>query len=201
MKAEETIQYKPRIAAAIGPKAAGKDVLAEYLVEQYDAVAIEVGAFARKLAEGQDTHVRYDASSRELADYEPEYVMYRLVSEMRENNDPPATALVITGVHSPAEAAELKSQFGSDLLLAYVRVGDPETRYERTQKRNFTTDPDDLQAFKHEDEQMKETYDLEETAVRADTILWNNGSLESFRQQIEAKIVPHLFPQSRTPPS
>ena len=196
MKSDNTIQYKPRIAAAIGAKAAGKDALAEYLIQQYDAVAVEVGAFARKLAEGKDSHLRYDPSSREMADYGPEYVMYRLVSEMMDKNEPPGNALVITGIRTPAEAAVLKNQFGSDLLLAFVKVGDPQTRYERTQKRNFITDPDDFQTFKQEDDHLKATYDLDETAVLADIILWNNGSLESFRQQIETQIVPHLFPQA-----
>lgn len=189
--------YKPKIAATIGAKAAGKDELADYLIEQYGAVAVEVGAFARELAKGEDTHLRYDASSRDLADYEPEYVMYRLVSGLMDNNEPPANALVITGVRTPAEAAALKKQFGSDLLLVFVKVGDPQTRYERTQKRNFTTDPHDFQTFKQQDDQLKDAYDLEETAVHADTILWNNDSLESFHQQIEARIVPHLFPPRR----
>lgn len=197
MKPQKEVHYSPKIVAAIGATASGKDVLADYLVVQYDVVAVEVGAFARRLAKGKDSHVRDDASLRELADYEPEYVIYRLVAEIRDNDDPPASALVITGVRTPAEAAELKAQFGSDLLLAFVKVGDPKIRYERTKKRNFATDPDDFHSFKQQDEQLKKAYVLEETAVFADTILWNNGSLEAFCQQIETQIVPHLFPEKQ----
>ena len=38
---------KTRVVAVIGPIAAGKDALADYLVQQYQAMAVEVGAFAR----------------------------------------------------------------------------------------------------------------------------------------------------------
>ncbi len=197
MEQKEEKHYKPRIVVAIGAKAAGKDELADYLVQQYDVLAVEVGAFARKLVEESDPHLRYDVSSRNLANYGSEYVIFRLVAEILAH-DGQKNALVITGVRTPAEAAVLKTHFGSDLLIAFVKVGDAQMRYERTKNRNFSTDPDDFQTFKLQDEWLKEAFVLEETAVIADTILWNNGSLASFCQQIEDEIVPHLFPNTQT---
>jgi dephospho-CoA kinase len=196
---QETKQNKqPRVVAIIGTMAAGKDVLTDYLVQQYQVMAVEIGAFARQLAKEADEngpHLRYDVSVKSLAEQEPEYIIRQLVAEMLETGERPTNTLVITGIRTPAEAAVLKEHFGSDLLLACVRVGDQNVRYERVQARDFATDPDDFHAFAEQDEQMKAENAMAETSALADVTLWNDGSLETYQQQIETYIVPHLFPE------
>lgn len=192
---------RPRVTAVVGAKAAGKDELAHYLVQHHGALALEVGAFARKLAEeaeANEPHLQYDAAAKNLADFGAEYVIVRLVAEITERPADRAQqpkALVIMGVRTPAEAAVLKAYFGFDLLLVYVKGGSEETRYDRVQRRSLPTDPRDLQDFKQHDAQLKAEYRLTETAELADITLWNNGSLAAYHQQIETYIVPHLFPQ------
>lgn len=189
---------KPRIVAVVGSIASGKDALIEYLVERYRVMAVEIGSFARQLAREADEdepHLQYDVSAKNLADHEPEHIMQRLVVELTEKEERPSDALVITGVRTPAEAATLKDHFGPDLLLTWVRVGNKKVRYERVKARDFPTDPDDFEEFVEQDEQMKAENAMEETAFMADVTLWNDGSLETFHQQIENYVVPHLFPE------
>ena len=191
---------KTRVVAVIGPIAAGKDALADYLVQQYQAMAVEVGAFARQLtrdAAENEPYLQYDVSAKYLAGREPGYIIRRLVAEMTETGEPQTDALVITGVRTPAEAAALKDHFGPDLLLTYVKGGGPKQRYERVEKRDFATDPDDFAAFVQHDEQMKSENALEETIKLADVTLWNDRTLKAFYQQIETHIVPHLFPEKQ----
>ncbi len=188
----------PRIVAVVGPMASGKDALADYLVQRHQVMAIEMGAFARELAKDaaeDEPYLQYDVSAKRLTGHGPEYIMQRLVSEIRKNEQWQVDALVITGVRTPAEAAVLQAQFGTDVLLVYVRVGSPEKRYERVNERDFATDPANMQDFLQQDAQMKTENALGETAVLADTTLWNNGSLEDYYRQIETQVVPHLFPQ------
>jgi dephospho-CoA kinase len=187
---------RPRIVAVVGATAAGKDVLAEYLARQYHAKVIEVGAFARQLheeAEQADPHLQYDTSAKNMAGYGSAYIMQRLVAEIVEVGEQNTHVLVLTGVRTPAEAAALKSHFGSDLLLAYVKTGDQKLRFERVQQRNFATDADDFHEFSQHDEHLKSKHGLAETAVLADITLLNNESLEAYYKQIETCIVPHLF--------
>jgi dephospho-CoA kinase len=189
---------KPRVVAVIGPIAAGKDALADYLAQQHQVMVVEVGAFARQLtrdAAQNEPYLQYDVSAKSLANREPGYIMRRLVAEMTETGEPQAEALVITGVRTPAEATVLKDHFGPDLLLTYVKGGGPKQRYERVEKRDFATDPNDFVEFAQRDEQMKSENALEETIALADVTLWNDSTLESYHRQIETHIVPHLFPK------
>jgi dephospho-CoA kinase len=193
----EMKQIKPRVVAVVGAKGAGKDELADYLVQEYGVLAVEVGEFARKLARdaNKDEPLCYDVSAKNLAEYGPEHVMQQLVAEILESEQRAPQALIIMGVRTPAEAAVLKDNFGSDLLLVYIKVGDQATRYERVQKRDFATDSGDFEKFVQEDEQLKSDYSMATTAALADIILWNQGSLPAYHQQIKTHIVSHLFPK------
>lgn len=191
-------KFQPRAVAVIGSIAAGKDELVHYLIRQYGVLGIDVGMFARKLGkdgENGKAHLLYDVSAKKLAEYGAEIVMRQVVSEIMGNGSTQPNALVITGVRTPSEALSLKTHFGSDLLLTYVKVGDQATRYDRTQDRDFSTDPNDFQDFVQQDKQLKSDYALDKTAVLSDVTLWNNESLEAYYQQIETHIVPHLFPE------
>ena len=199
MKREVNPNKKPRIVAVIGAMGAGKDALVDYLGQrQHQVMTIEVGTFARQLsreADENEPHLQYDVSAKHLAEHEPEYIIQRLVAEIIETGQPPTNSLVITGICTPAEAATLKAHFGPDLLLVYIKGGGKKRRYERVQKRDFATEPDEFQDFVQQDERMKSEHALEETIALADVTLWNDGPLEAFHRQIETHIVRHLFPE------
>lgn len=189
----------PRIVALSGTKGAGKDELVHYLVQQYGVPAIDIGEFSRQLAEEaakkDGSHLRYDVSSRNMAEHGAAYIMQQLVAELTQRGQSTERVLLITGLLTPAEAAVLKENFGDDLLLAFVRVGDQKARYDRLQDRNRETDPNDFQDFVAEDEHLKDDYALNETAALADVILWNNDTLTNYHALIETHLVPHLFPE------
>lgn len=188
-----------QVIAIIGSKAAGKDELVQYLVRHHGVMAIDVGAFARKLEEEaaeDEPHLQYDTSAKNMADYGAEFIINQLVTEVMKKGLPQTSSLLITGVRTPAEVAALKSHFGTNLCVTYIKVGDQTTRYVRTQNRDFTTDPNDFQEFVEQDDRLKSDYALAETAVLADITLWNNTSLEAYYQQIESVLVPRLVLQS-----
>lgn len=190
-------QY-PKIVAVVGALAAGKDALADYLQRRYAVVAVEVGEFARQMAEEADKEDAkpYDATAQQMAEHGPEHVITRLVEEISQNEEWQSKPLIITGVRTPAEAKALKEQFGSNLLLSYIRGGDQAARFDRVQQRHLTSDPGDFQEFVEQDESLKVDFSLENTAELADVVLWNNGSLDEFYRQIEAEIVPHILNQN-----
>jgi dephospho-CoA kinase len=188
-----------RVVAVIGSIAAGKNELASYLGNQHAVTAVEVGQFARRLAEtaeerDEEPLLRYETAAQTLAVYGSEHILRWLVAEIVGNDLQPQNPLVITGVRTPAEATVLKEQFGSDMLLVFVKVGDQKTRYERSRERGYVSDPDDFEDFLKQDNELKSTYALAATEDMADVILHNNGSRETFHRQIEAQVVPHLVP-------
>ncbi len=194
----QAVQPPSKIVAVVGALAAGKDALADYLRRQYAVVAVEVGQFARQLAEEADKEDAkpYDATAQKIAEHGPEYVITRLVEEISQNEEWRSRPIIITGVRTPAEAQALKEQFGSNLLLSYIKVGDQTARYDRVQQRDLTTDPDDFEEFVQQDESLKTDFALENTVELADVVLWNSGSLDEFYRQIEAEIVPHITDQN-----
>lgn len=197
MKKPKNQKKEPPILAVVGAMAVGKNTLTNYLVQQHPVMAVEVGAFARQLFEeaaNEKPFLDYDIAAKRLAQHGPEHVIERLVSEMIENNYWETEALVITGVRTPAEAAVLKDQFGSQMLLAGIRMRDQNLRYERLLQRNLASDPENAQEIVQQDAELQAKYDLAETFNLTDITLWNDGSLEEFYQQIETHIVPFLFP-------
>ena len=187
-------QQPPKIIVIVGALAAGKDVLAHYLRQRHAAVVVEVGAFARQLAEEADKGELklYNASATKMAKHGPEYVLTCLAEAIRQNEAWQTAPLVIMGVRTPAEAVALKEQFGSNLLLTSIKVGDPAARYDRIRQRDRTSDPVDFQEFIQKDETLKAEFLLDNTAELADVVLWNKGSLPEFYDQIEARIVPYI---------
>ncbi len=192
---EQNVKPNPsRLVAVVGPLGAGVEDLARYLADRHKAVVVEVGDFARQLVEEADKAERatYDSSSEQLASHGPEYVLSRLVEEIRHNDEWQGAPLVITGVQTPAETAVLQEQFGDDLLVAYVKVGSQAARFDRVQQRGRPTEPEDFQEFVEQDEALKEETALPQTQAKADVILWNSDSLAAFHEQIETHLVPHL---------
>lgn len=188
-------QNPSQIVAIVGAPGAGKEDLAHYLTERYDVVVVEVGDFARQLAAnaGEAASATYDSSAEQLGEHGPEYVIYRLVDEIRENDEWRGVPLVITGVRTPAETAVLQEQFGDELLVVYLEVGSQADRFDRLQQRNRPTDPNDFQEFVAQDEALKDEFALPQTQDKADVILSNSGTLDAFFGDIETKIVPHLM--------
>lgn len=192
---EPNVKTNPsRLVAVVGPLGAGIEDLARYLADRHDAVVVEVGDFARQLVEeaAKAGPVAYDSSAEQLAQHGPEHVISRLVEEIRHNEAWQAAPLVIIGVQTPAETAVLQEQFGDDVLVVYLKVGNQAARFNRVQQRGRPTDPADFQEFVEQDEALKAESALPQTQAKADVILWNSDSLAAFHEQIEAHLVPHL---------
>lgn len=92
----------------------------------------------------------------------------------------------MTAVASLAELQLFKEKFGSDLVL--VAIDAPtEQRFERLQKRNRSDAPQSREEFQERD--LREIgWGLAELIKSADKILINNGSLESFYEQVRKEL-------------
>lgn len=184
-----------RFIVVTGTIAAGKDELANYLMDRHQVQVLEVGEFARQLGEADEqeqAELNYDVTLEELAEAESEEIMRQLIMALNHDHEQYKNGLVIMGVRTPAEISLLKEQLGSELLTVYIQVGNQTARYERTQARNFPTDSDDMSTFIDKDDEQKLEYGIMSLADLADVILWNNHSLPAYYQQIEIHVVPHL---------
>lgn len=165
------------IVAVVGALNLGNQVLPYYLRQQHPKiVTIEIGPFARQLAEDaeKDTPKKYDLSARKLAEHGADHVISQLIQAISQSDACQDAPLIITGIQTPAEAATLKDYFGPRLMLAYVEI---------PQSPTVEQPPDAIQS--PEDVRLN-------IAEWADVILWNDGALEHFYRQIDAKIVPHI---------
>ena len=186
---------RPRVVAVLGLAGAGKNELAGYLTRRYNALDVEVGAFARALAAhatADEPYMRYDLSAKKLADLGPAQLLSRLVLDIWQRQETAAQTVIITGVRTPAEAFLLRERLGEHLLLVFVDVTDDETRYERIRQRNFASDPEEFRVFQQHDQRLRAEFALLKAQELADLILWNDSSLANFFRQIEQELVPEL---------
>lgn len=174
------------IVVVVGALNLGNQVLPGYLRQQHPGiVTIEIGAFARQLAEDaeKDAPKKYDLSARKLAQYGASHVISQLIQAISQSDSWQNAPLIITGIQTPAEAATLKDFFGPILMLAYVEISQSPKPNAHTTKQVPAERP------LPDDAQLR-------IADWADVILWNDGALEHFYRQIDAKIVPHLTQSS-----
>lgn len=172
----------PPIVAVVGRNNLGKQVLPNYLRDHYPSItAIEMGAFARQLAEEakKNSTQPYDTSGQNLARHGAEHFIPQLIQAISQSAEWRNTPLIIIGIQTPAEAAMLKAYLGSRLLLASIETHDQETPQSPAPAKRMQVESKDAAQPK--------------TAEFADVILGNGGSLENFYRQIEAKVVPHLL--------
>ena len=91
----------------------------------------------------------------------------------------------VTGVRSPQDAAAFRTHFGDDFRLVWVRVGNPELRFERVRRRSETRDPKTWEAFIEQEKEEEAIFKISKAVDRADFTIENSGSLTQLYQQIK----------------
>jgi dephospho-CoA kinase len=179
-----------KVIGAIGLNGAGKDELVDYLHRRCSIPVLTVGDVPREIAEEEGIEPTrenlHEVSERYMAHYGEDYFTRRIIKRIEESG---WTAVGISGIRTPTDVQALRDRFGPELLLVYVEVTDPYTRYKRTKRRGKARDPDAYEEFKRQEKAEEEMFRMSETIEEADVTINNDDSLEAFHQRIEATIV------------
>jgi dephospho-CoA kinase len=182
------------VIGVVGRAGAGKDEVAEYLHRRCDGRHFTVGDIVREMAEERGVE-----KSRENLHAITEQVYERegedyFIEEIIERIEAADTRLAtVAGIRSPRDASVLREHFGDRFHLVAVRVDDPHLRFERTRDRDDPRDPETFEAFKQQDQEEEELFDIGATIDQADLTLRNDSSLEDLHQLIENEIIADLL--------
>jgi dephospho-CoA kinase len=179
-----------RVLGVTGRNGSGKDTVAEILRQRCGAGEVSVGDVVRELADEEGVEATrenlHEVSSRYLRERGNDFFARRVVERVQRRDE---RVVSISGVRTPVEVDVYRAQFGDDFLLAYVRVGDQEIRYDRSRRRGETRDKQSREQFAEQDRRENEIYRLDETIARADVVLDNGGTLEQLKRQVQQHIV------------
>jgi dephospho-CoA kinase len=182
------------VIGVVGRAGAGKDEVAEYLHRRCDGRHFTVGDVVREMADKRGVE-----KSRENLHAITEQVYERegedyFIEEIIERIEAADTRLAtVAGIRSPRDASVLREHFGDRFHLVAVRVDDPHLRFERTRDRDDPRDPETFEAFKQQDQEEEELFDIGTTIDQADLTLRNDSSLEDLHQLIENEIIADLL--------
>jgi dephospho-CoA kinase len=182
------------VIGVVGRAGAGKDEVAEYLHRRCDGRHFTVGDIAREMAEErgvEKSRENLHAITEQVYEQKGEDYFIEEIIERIEAAD--TRLATVAGIRSPRDASVLREHFGDRFHLVAVRVADPHLRFERTRDRDDPRDPETFEAFKQQDQEEEELFDIGTTIQEADIILRNNGSLEDLHQLIENEIIAVLL--------
>lgn len=98
--------------------------------------------------------------------------------------DSDAPLVVIDGLRTNEEVLTLRKALGEDFLLVAIHT-DPDERFARMQRRGRDDDSLDVDVLRERD-QREMGWGIARTIALADTIVVNEGSLETFQERVAA---------------
>lgn len=177
------------IIALTGSFAAGKDMVAEYLVQKRGFRRYVYSDILRQelLAAGlEPVRENYRATGNRIrAQFGPGELSLRLLKQAQAGS---AKHAVFVGVRNPEEANVLREKLGDQFQMWFVDAP-VEVRYERTRQRGRSNDFASLEDFIH-NEQAEDTDDPTGMhALRlgkvADAVIINDKDLDSLHLQVD----------------
>ncbi len=185
----------PRLViGVIGKIGAGKDYLAGYLQQKYDACVVSTGDIVREKAgkEGMDkSRSSLQRAARKYLDEHGEDYFARLAIRRIEQDSSDMYAL--SGLRTPSDVKTMRDHYGDKFILAHIEVIYPYARYERLQKRKAPRDPDTMDQLEAQDALENELFDLEKAIKMADVRIPNNGTESAYRRNIKKQLIrPHV---------
>jgi len=183
-----------KVIGAVGFNGSGKNALTRHLERRCGLKVLSLGDVARELAHLEEVASNrdnlHDISEKYLEKYGKDFFIKGLIAEITRNQ---FEKVGITGIRSPTDVESLRQQFGSGFLLIHVQMENPETRFERLQKRGEARDPQNYEDFLAQEKNEKELFRVDEAIQRADVSLANDGTLEDFHRGIDQLISRHQF--------
>jgi dephospho-CoA kinase len=180
-----------RIVGVSGTNGAGKDTLAQLLVERYGFVFVSVSDLLRDEARRRGLPVEREVLGMISAQWRREHGMGVLVDRAIERFTAPHTGVVIASIRNPGEADRIHELGGSVIWVdAPARV-----RYERIRARQRAgTDAKTFAAFLEEESAEREhsgdeaTLSLDAVKARADIFVENAGDRGSFTDAVDRAV-------------
>lgn len=163
------------VAGEIG---AGKDTLCELFAEELRASHVNISDFARCAASAEGVSLDRESltafSRRKIMNDGPNVFLRAAIDEIYRAERKSA---VVSGVRTPENVAELRSEFGDKFFLVGVEIRDYKIRYARIRSRQrgsaLRTDSDLLENDRIQDRDFR----IGETMKLCDSILDNSTSL------------------------
>ncbi|HUV02138.1 MAG TPA: AAA family ATPase [Desulfobacteria bacterium] len=187
-----------QVLAFVGAPAAGKTIAAT-VAKDMDLPIITMGDVIRGELKRQGLPLSDETAGRiatELREREGlDAIAKRCIPRIRAvlgsvGGEAKKTVVVIDGIRGTAEVERFKKEFGPDFTL--VRVDTPLIRrYERIKARGRADDALTLEEFKEREEREK-GWGMGEAMEKADKVVKNEGSLDSFKKEIRRILDPQV---------
>jgi len=172
----------PKIIGLSGRNSAGKDTLAEYLVENYGYTHVPTGDMVRAEAMKLYGNIERETLQKVAPAYKKEHGAGVFVNLALEQSRP----IVVSGIRSMGELKAIKDAGG---IMVFVDA-DPKLRYERMKKRARDAEADkSFEEFMELDEREKNAgptdadYRVDEINEKADIHLNNSGTKRDFFEE------------------
>lgn len=180
-----------QILAFVGAPAAGKTVAAAVakemgipIITMGDVIRGELQRRKLSLSDANAGRVANELREREGMDA----IARRCIPRIKDITDKEGKRakkpiIVIDGIRGIAEVETFEKEFGRDFIL--VRIEAPLTlRYNRIKTRGRGDDLLNIEEFKEREEREKR-WGMEEAMDKADKVVKNEGSLETFKEEIK----------------
>lgn len=185
------------MVGAVGRNGSGKDTLVRYLKERCGMAVLSLGDVVRGLAHlEEDLPTRdnlHEISQKYREKYGNDFFVKGIITEIDRKS---LKKVGVTGIRTPADVDLLRKRYGSDFLLVYVQVENPEIRFARIKQRASIRDVQSYEDFLAQERAEKDLFRMNETIQRADVTIANAGTMEDFHREIDQLISQHRFFQS-----
>lgn len=179
-----------------GTLAAGKDTVAEYLVEREGFNHISLSAVLRKVAGEKGIEITMENLTKFGNSLKTEYSADYLVNRAKKEIDF-SKNIVVSSIRQPEEIENLKKY--KDFYMIFVDA-DIKIRFDRLVKRGREGDVGDFEKFK---DQEKKQFDGQSGGMNlgkcrelADYVIMNNGTMKGFEDEIK-KIFGQIKEEAR----
>ncbi len=176
-----------------GPIGSGKDVVTNYLNEEYGFETFSCGDAIREIAKERDiepTRENLQELGKSCREKQGNGFLGQKAAEMARNSH--GERIAVNGIRSPEEVDVLRKSFDESFVLINVKT-DEKTRFERLRNRGRKGDPGNFEDFKKQDRKDKEKFGMEETFSKADLEIENNGSIKELHYSVD-KMLSDIIP-------
>ncbi len=178
------------IIGLVGEKGSGKDTIADYLIDHYQALMLGGGDIIRKILGLLHMEISRENLSKTADSIRQTFgenvFQDALILEIQKSNH---KICVISGVRKPSEIEQLKS-IGAKIWYITAPV---ELRFERVSKRHQNDDDNSqtLELFKQQEKLNTERF-IEELGKTANTIIENIGSEQELITKVDQEMIKLL---------
>jgi dephospho-CoA kinase len=180
------MELNKKILGVTGRNGSGKDEVLNYLHDRCHLAVLSAGDQVRKIAREEDVPTDREnlhaISMKYMKARGKDFFARRLIDIIEANK---WAAVGISGVRTPCDVEAFRRHFGNNFRLVYVRVGNPELRFQRLRKRKEARDPKTRTAFIEQERAEEKRFNISRTFNQADFTITNDGTINQLHRNIE----------------